>query len=110
MPGCCLLGGQILCWCKAVAMRTACFDLQGSTHPSYIVLSTELLSNPPQLHVSKLAIMGLIASELLVWPSRWRKADAGHSTDRQLRWGKLAPIKEQTHQQPLHAAGHRAWH
>lgn len=60
----------------------------------------ELRSNPPQPHVSKLAITGLIASELVVRPSCWRKADAGHSTDHQLRWGKLAPI----HWQPLHTA------
>lgn len=97
-PGRCLLGGQILRWRKAATMRMVSFNLQGNTHPSFIILSTELLSNLPQPRVSKLAVMGLITSELLVRPSCWRKTDAGRSTDHQLRWGKLAPI----HWQPLH--------
>lgn len=108
MPGCCLLGGQILCWCKAATMQK--FWSAGKHTPLYLILGMELLSNLPQTHASKLAVMRLITSELLVQPSRWRKADAGHSTDHQLRWGKLAPIKEQTHWQPLHTAGRRAWH
>lgn len=58
------------------------FSLQGSTHPSWTALRTELLPIPPKPHVSKLAIMGLITSELLLRPSSWRKAHADRSTDR----------------------------
>lgn len=32
-PGRCLLGGQILHWCKAAIMRMVSFNLQGNTHP-----------------------------------------------------------------------------
>lgn len=80
------------------------FDLRGSTHPLLVVLSAELFSNPPQPRVSKLAVRGLSASEVLVQP--WRQPQHGPAASAVM--GEVSLDRRASSPAALHTTGQQS--